>query len=290
MKRIIPTTALLALLAACGSDAESREDTGSEAALTEWASEYEAGQGDASAEGMSDAMGSGAAAGATSSTAATATAPRRTTGTAASGGTPPTTAQTGGDASTTAGGTQATAEPPTPPETPIRRIPAGAVLTFEVQGDVSTASAQAGTTFNLVLVEAVMGEGDAMLSAGTRAMGVVTEARRSTGPDEESLLAVRVSSVELRGAQTAISGEVVSTQVESSTRASGTRTAATVATGSAAGAMIGRILGRDTRSTVTGAAVGTAVGVAVALTSRGGDAVLASGSRVVVRLDTDLVY
>lgn len=277
MKRAISTAALFVFLVACGSDAESREDLGSQPATPE------APLAEVGSDGLEGAVGSAEArAETTQGTDLSVTAPpaqrRPVTTTPVQSDVvppPPPTVQSGTE---------------TPPPAPVRMIPAGARLTFEVRGDVSTTSNQVGDTFDLVLVDAVFGESDALLPAGTLAKGIVTEARRSTGPEDASLLVVRVSSVEVRGAQAPIEGEVISTDVESSTRASGTRTAATVATGSAAGAMIGRILGRDTRSTVTGAAVGTALGVAVALTTRGGDATLASGTRVVLRLDRDLVF
>lgn len=184
----------------------------------------------------------------------------------------------------------AQAERAAPPAQPVRAIPAGTVLTFEVREDVSTSSHASGDAFTLALVDAVSGPGEAVLAAGTPARGLVTEAHRSSGPDDESLLVVNVASVEAAGSQRAIDGQVQSTAIESSTRDSGARTAATIATGAAAGAIIGQVLGGDTRSTVTGAAVGTAVGVVVALTTRGGDATLGQGSRIVVRLDRDLVF
>jgi hypothetical protein len=174
------------------------------------------------------------------------------------------------------------------PAEPTRAIEAGTVLTFEVRENVSTSSHAEGTTFSLVLVDAATGPGGALLPAGTPAQGVVTAAHASTGPNDEAVLAVRVASVDVGGSQKPIEGEVQSTEIESSTRESGARTAAEVATGTAAGAIVGQILGRDTRSTVTGAAVGTAVGLGVALTTRGGDATIPQGSRIVVRLDNDL--
>lgn len=176
------------------------------------------------------------------------------------------------------------------PAPSVRAIPAGTLLTFEVREDVSTSTHDSGDTFSLVLVDAVSGSSQASLAAGTPARGHVTEAHRSSGPDDESLLVVQVVSIEAAGSQRAIDGQVQSTDIESSTRDSGARTAATIATGAAAGAIIGQVLGRDTRSTVTGAAVGTAVGVVVALTTRGGDSTLGQGSRIVVRLDADLVF
>jgi len=178
---------------------------------------------------------------------------------------------------------------PTPAQ-PVRAIQAGTLLTFEVREDVSTSSHDAGDTFSLVLVDAVTGPAGALLPAGAPARGLVTAAHSSTGPDDQSVLGLRVASVEAGGSQEPILGEAESADVKSSTRDSGTRTAATIATGTAAGAIIGQILGRDTRSTVTGAAVGTAVGVVVALTTRGGHADLPEGSRIVVRLSQDLIF
>jgi len=171
-----------------------------------------------------------------------------------------------------------------------RAIPAGALLTFEVRESVSTASNGVGDTFSLVLVDAVVGSGGAVLPAGASARGLVTEVRASTGPMDPSLLGLRVTSVEAAGSQQQILGETQSADIDRSTRGSGTRSVATVATGAAAGAIIGQIIGRDTRSTVAGASVGAAVGMGVALTTRGGHAELPVGSRIVVRLSRDLTY
>jgi hypothetical protein len=228
MNRFILSAAIVAVLAACGGDAESREDM------------------------ESQPLGDTAHAQATRSAPA--------------------------GASRTA------------PAQPVRAIPAGTLLTFEVREGVSTSSHDAGDTFSLVLVDAATGRAGAVLSAGAPARGLVTASHSSTGPEDQSILGLRVASVEVAGSQKPIVGEAQSADIETSTRDSGTRTAATIATGTAAGAIIGQILGGDTRSTVTGAAVGTAVGVGVALTTRGGQAELPAGSRIIVRLTEDLIF
>ena len=174
------------------------------------------------------------------------------------------------------------------PAQPVRAIEAGTLLTFEVRENISTSSHDVGDSFSLVLVDAAAGPAGAVLSAGAPARGQVTASHSSSGPEDESILGLRVASVEVDGSQKPLVGEAQSADIETSTRDSGTRTAATIATGTAAGAVIGQILGRDTRSTVRGAAVGTAVGVGVALTTRGGQAELPVGSRIVVRLSEDL--
>lgn len=239
MKRMILGVALVATLAACGTDAESREDLESLEADRDVPSEP---------------------------------------------------VRTGAQGQSERASPPAQSERAPAPARSERAIPAGTTLTFEVRENVSTDSHAAGDEFSLVLVDAVSGPGEAVLSAGTPARGLVTETHRSSGPEDESLLVVRVASVEAAGSQRAMDGQIQSTEIESSTRDSGARTAATIATGAAAGAIIGQVLGRDTRSTVTGAAAGTAVGVVVALSTRGGDATLGQGSRIVVRLDRDLVF
>jgi predicted extracellular nuclease len=185
---------------------------------------------------------------------------------------------------------EATAPSPSTPAAPVRAIPAGTRLTFEVREDVSTSSHTAGDGFALVLRDEVRGTGGAMIPAGATARGVVSEARTSQGPEDEALLAVRLASVQVNGSSIALPGTVESADTRASTRDSGARTGATIATGAAAGALIGQILGRDTRSTVTGAAVGTVAGTVVALTTRGGHASLPAGSTIVVRLDEDVAY
>jgi len=179
---------------------------------------------------------------------------------------------------------------PSAPADPARAIPAGSLLTFEVRENVSTSSHKAGDAFRMVLVDAASGFGGASLPAGTPAMGVVTEAHRGSGPDDMSLLVVRVASVEATGLQAPVTGRVASTTLGSSGRAGRARSLATVTSGSAAGAILGQILGKDTRSTVTGAAVGSAVGVVVAIRTLGGEATLGEGSRIVVQLDRNVDF
>lgn len=231
MSRIVLSMSLVAAMAACGTEAESREDLESEAVIP------------------------------------AATVPSI----------PP-------------ASTPAAWPAPPPTEEPVRAIPAGTVLTFEVREDVSTSSHAAGDAFSLVLVDGIEGTGGALLGAGTTARGLVTVAHSSDGSDDPAVLAVRIASVEAGGLQRPIEGVVQSAVIEGDTRDSATRTAVTIAIGTAAGAAIGQILGKDTRSTVTGAAVGTAVGVGVALTTRGGDATLTQGSHIVLQLDRAFVY
>ncbi len=172
---------------------------------------------------------------------------------------------------------------------PRPMLPAGTVLTFEVTETVSTETANPGDQVRLRLVETVSGAEGARLSAGTAGSAVVTESRESAGAEEQAVLALQVSSVNVDGSQQELNGTIESTETESAARASGARSAGTVATGAAAGAILGQILGGDTRSTTAGAAVGAVAGLGVALSTRDGHAVLHEGSRITVRLDEALL-
>lgn len=174
------------------------------------------------------------------------------------------------------------------PATPRPMLPAGSVLTFEVTETVSTENASAGDRVRLRLAEPVSGTEGGRLAAGTTGTAVVTEARESGSAEEQAVLAIQVSTVHVNGTDRALNGTIESTETESAARASGARSAGTVATGAAAGAILGQILGRDTRSTAAGAAVGAVAGLGVALSTRDGHAVLHEGSRITVRLDEAL--
>jgi hypothetical protein len=171
----------------------------------------------------------------------------------------------------------------------VPMIPAGAELVFEVLEDVSTATHRSGDAFRLRLVQPVSGSHGAQLVAGAEARGVVTESRPSSGPDQESLLGLSLTTMQVNGGHRPIEATVESASMQQAAGDSGERTAAKIATGAAAGAIVGQILGRNTRSTVVGAAVGAAAGTGIALSTRTGHAVLPRGSLVTVRLTEPLV-
>src|SRR5690606_41214705 len=75
---------------------------------------------------------------------------------------------------------------------------------------------------------------------------------------------------------------------ERRTRTTAKESAAKVAVGAAAGALLGQVLGKSTESTLKGAAVGAAAGTAIAMGTADVDAVLPSGSRMVIRLDAPI--
>jgi hypothetical protein len=169
-------------------------------------------------------------------------------------------------------------------------LPVGTRVTGVMETTLSTRTSQVGDVFHARLSEALVGaDGAEWIPAGARLEGRVVESRESPSAQEEAVLMLEIVALEVDGARYPIQATVTDTQLATETRDSGSRTAATVATGAAAGAIVGQILGRDTRSTVVGAAVGAAAGAGIALTTRDGHATLSENSVITVRLDQPVV-
>jgi hypothetical protein len=177
-------------------------------------------------------------------------------------------------------------ERPVPAPDVLPAIPAGTEVVTRLNASLDTGVNQAGDLFSARVDEDMLAaNGMVMVPRGSEIRGRVVEARESTGPDDPAVILLEVEALVVDGVEIPVVARVVDAEVETSFRDSNTRTAAKVATGAAAGAVLGRLLGRDGRSTSAGAVAGAAAGTAVALATRDGQAVMAPGSRLVIRFD-----
>lgn len=177
-------------------------------------------------------------------------------------------------------------ERPVPAPDLLPAIPAGAEVVTRLNASLDTGVNQAGDRFSARVDEDMLAaNGMVMVPRGSEIRGRVVEARESTGPDDPAVILLQVEALVVDGVEIPVVARVVDAEVETSFRDSNSRTAAKVATGAAAGAVLGRLLGRDGRSTSAGAVAGAAAGTAVALATRDGQAVMAPGSRLVIRFD-----
>lgn len=175
---------------------------------------------------------------------------------------------------------------PEPAEELPPAIPAGTELVTRLTASLETGVNQAGDVFTARVDEDVLAaNGMVMVPMGSEIRGRVIEARESSGPDDAAVILLQVDALVVDGVEVPVRASVVDAEVETSVRDSNTRTAAKVAIGAAAGAGLGRLLGRNGRSTTAGAVAGAAAGTAVALATRDGHAVMAPGSRIVIRFD-----
>jgi len=286
--RRIPLMSLMLggfVLGACGGDVRSQDDAGSERVVLETGGDTRptpsspetdiggfAGQED---QALAASMGGtpGPAAAAPSQPSVRASAGQ---GAPAAGSAPP----------------ERTDRDPPPSDRPVPApeglpaIPAGTEILTRLSASLDTGVNQAGDLFSARVEEDVLAaNGMVMVPRGSEIRGRVLEARESMGPDDPAVLLLEVEALVVDGVAIPVVARVVDAEVETSVRDSNTRTAAKVAIGAAAGAGLGRLLGRDGRSTTAGAVAGAAAGTAVALATRDGQAVMAPGSRLMIRFD-----
>jgi hypothetical protein len=175
---------------------------------------------------------------------------------------------------------------PIPAEDLSPAVPAGTEVVTRLTASLETGLNHAGDRFSARVDEDLLAaNGMVMIPRGSEILGRVVEARESSGPDDAAVILLQVDALVVDGVEIPVRASVVDAEVETSVRDSSTRTAAKVATGAAAGAVLGRMLGRNGRSTAAGAVAGAAAGTAVALATRDGQAVMAAGSRIVIRFD-----
>jgi hypothetical protein len=189
------------------------------------------------------------------------------------------------------------AEPPPPepepapaPEPVMRTVPVGTTMQLSLNETLSTRDNEVGDAFTATLTAHIMdGAGLVLLPAGATVRGRVTEVRKSGRVGETALLSLAFEAVSFDGEIYPLEAAVVSATPERVSRESTGEQVGKVAVGAAAGAILGRVLGGNTKSTVKGAVIGAAAGTAIAMGTAEVDAVLKSGSPMVVRTEAPVV-
>jgi type IV secretory pathway VirB10-like protein len=165
-------------------------------------------------------------------------------------------------------------------------VPAGAHLTVELLGGLSSATAKSGDTFRVRVARDVGVDGETAIPAGSEIHGVVGEAsgaRRGT----PARLELRFTDLVLPTGETLPIHAVLQQIGE---QASPGRKAAAVGGGAAAGAVLGRALsgsGSRGAGTVIGALVGALAGAAIASHSTPEQIEIPAGTLMVLKLDRD---
>jgi hypothetical protein len=176
---------------------------------------------------------------------------------------------------------------PAAPRTVTLPVPSGTTMALVMNQELSTRSASAGQSFTARLAEAVYAaDGTTLIPAGATVRGRVTDSRPSERAGQQASITLAFDAVSFEGRNYSINATVVDVPVRRVTRDSKGEQAAKIGAGAAAGAVLGQVIGKNTRSTVAGAAVGAAAGTAVAMGTADVDAVIPSGARVVIRLDS----
>ncbi|HEY8485562.1 MAG TPA: TrbI/VirB10 family protein [Longimicrobiales bacterium] len=174
------------------------------------------------------------------------------------------------------------------PQPTTRVVPAGTTFAVRLDQTLSTDKNQPGDPFTATVTDPVVdaNDGTVLIPAGATVRGRVTAVNKSGHIGETAVIKVAFESISFNGQSYPLEATVVEAKPERRTRTSGKEQAAKVAAGAAAGAILGKVLGKDTEDAVKGAVIGAAAGTAVAMGTADVDAVLAAGSRMVIRTDT----
>ncbi|MFW6202454.1 MAG: hypothetical protein ACOC8B_07740, partial [Gemmatimonadota bacterium] len=198
----------------------------------------------------------------------------------------PRAAEGGADGRTTPEG-EAEPAPAPRPQPVVRTVPTGTTFAVHLDETLSTETNRVGDPFTATLRDPIVGPNDEVLiPSGATVRGRVTGVEPSGRVGETAILRLAFEAVSFGGRSHPLQATVVEANPERRTRTTTGDDAAKVAAGTAAGAILGRVLGGDAESTVRGAVIGAAAGTAIAMGTSDVDAVLPSGSRMVIRLDT----
>ena len=171
----------------------------------------------------------------------------------------------------------AEAPPPPPPPPPIV-IPAGTNVVFRLSGTLSSKTSQDGQVFTGTLANGVASHGKVVIPAGSGVTGVVSEAKSAGKFKGEAILAIRLTSINVRGVpHNVTTDEYVVTQ-----KGKGKRSAVMIAGGTGAGALIGGVAGGG-KGALIGGLVGAGAGTAGAAFTGNKELTIPAESAVTVR-------
>jgi hypothetical protein len=164
-------------------------------------------------------------------------------------------------------------------------IPAGTALPIVLDTTVSSATSRAEEPVAAHLARAVTVGGVAVLPAGSRVSGVVTDATRSAKVKGRAHVAVRFDSVTPSGDDERY--EIRTTSVARTAAATKKDDAVKIGAPAAGGAIIGAIAGGK-KGALIGTAVGGGAGTGYVLSTRGKEVQLAKGAPLTLKLSEPL--
>lgn len=162
-------------------------------------------------------------------------------------------------------------------------IPAGTDLHVILDTSLSTASAQAGDSFEATITEPVVIGGKTVIPRDARAKGTVVDARSSGRLSKPALLSVALNSVQAGGAWVDLNTDPLTLEGKSHKK----RDVVAIGGGSALGALIGGIAGGG-KGAAIGAAAGAGAGTAGAAATGKKEITLPAESHATFRMSQPL--
>jgi hypothetical protein len=191
---------------------------------------------------------------------------------------PPAAEQPGAEAANEAPGAYESEQAPTSAPAPVA-IPAGARLKVTLNRELGSAISEPGESFPVTIAEDVVADGATVLPRGTRADGVVVESKARGRVKGAAVLAVRLKTLQVNGANFPVSTNTY----EKVLAGKGRRSAKFIGGGGGLGALIGGIAGGG-KGAAIGAVAGAGAGTAGAAYTGNRQIVLPAGTAMVFRL------
>ncbi len=141
--------------------------------------------------------------------------------------------------------------PPPPPQPVIITLPAGTSISVRTDSELGSKISQAGQSFSATVSENVRSNGQIIIPHGSRAEGVVVDAKAKGKIKGEGYLSIRLTHVRTKWGSYAIS----TAAIDNAEKGKGKRTAVASAGGAGLGAIIGGVAGGG-----KGAAIGALAG------------------------------
>lgn len=175
------------------------------------------------------------------------------------------------------------------PRTVTRSVPSGTTLSLRLNEMLSTQTNSVGDGFTAMLTQPVRAmDGSVLIPEGAVVRGRVTGVQSSGRVGQTAMLKLAFESISWGSRSMDLNATVVEANPQRQQRTGRGEQAATIGVAAAAGAILGQVIGRDREATLAGAAIGAAAGTAIAMGTADVDAVLPSGSRMVIRLDSPM--
>jgi len=170
------------------------------------------------------------------------------------------------------------------PQKETLTVPAGTPVSVELQSTVSSATANPGDTFNVVLAEPLVINGKTIAPAGTPGTGRVLSARRSGHLHNSGFLRLALASLTINGKEQ----PVESSSVFASGGSFKKRNMAFIGGGAGGGALIGAIAGGG-KGALIGSMIGAGGGTAAAYATGDKDVAFGAERRLTFKLTNSLV-
>ncbi|HUI83331.1 MAG TPA: hypothetical protein VL240_03860 [Candidatus Binatia bacterium] len=152
---------------------------------------------------------------------------------------------------------QQAAQPAAPPPPPPIVVPAGTSVVVRMGNTINTKTANAGDTFTGSVAHPVAVNGEVAIPAGAGVTGTVVESKSPGKFKGEGVLAIALTSINVRGVPTTVE----TSQYAVSVKGKGKRTAVMAGGGTGAGALIGGLAGGG-KGALIGGLVGAGAGTA----------------------------